>query len=406
MKKIIFILFLILIIILGGLFWLKKYRVDKCSDGICQRWEQKRGNCSIDCKKEEFPIKPIVSKESNIKKFSVLFNSGGRVFWVESEKLIYFDKKGRDGYVDVYVANEDGSNEKCLTCDKSGIYQENNGFPQVHPNNKYILFQSENTNLKKIPSFPKIQKFVGNPGVGINNDLWIMDKKAEKFWKLTNVSDLHGTLHPYFSEDGRKLVWSELREPISGVGNWVVKVGDFEIINDTPKLSNIKTIDILGEGLYETQTFTRDGKKVFVSFAPKGTYYYEMEEYLIDINTLESIKLTNNNAWDEQAKITVDGKIIYVSSEENSRPNVKGLQDVINTPPEIDFWIMDIDGSNKKRLTYFNDLNSIDYIKSDGGIGIGEFAINNDGKIVIGKMRKDRKDQIVKIEFNINSFMK
>jgi len=343
-----------------------------------------------ECKVEEYKVKNI----------TILRENGGRVSWLEEENLIVYDTTNADGYTDIFIMNDDGTNESCLTCNKEGIPQMNNGNPEFHPSGEYIIFQSEDPRLEKPDGLSQLVKYVGSPGVGINNNLWVMSSKGEKFWQLTHVKDLHGALHPHFSKDGTKLVWSELIEPIKGIGQWEIKIADFNISNGFPELKNIQSIKPLNLQLFELDDFTLDNTKLLFSGSPQGKYYYDMEKYIYNLENGQTTKLTNNNEWDEQAHfINNDLQFVWVSSADNPQTKPEDLMGTIKNPPLLDYWIMNSDGTSLKRLTGFNDPNSENYIESDGGIGLGDFVVSENGKTIIGKIRIDRKDKLVRIEF-------
>ena len=371
---------------------------DKCGDGVCQREEERKGGCPEDC--ELTPIVPPVGESLKVKSISILRESGGRVSWLEEEKLIVYDQINRDGYTDIFVINDDGTNERCLTCNKEAVPQMNNGNPEFHTTGKFILFQSEDPDLERPIGPSRLIEYVGSPGVGINNNIWLMNSEGTKFWQLTHVKDLHGALHPHFSRDGTKLVWSELTEPVIGIGQWEIKIADFMISHGIPTLKNIQSIKPLNLQLFELDDFTRDNKKILFSGSPQGGYYYDLEKYIYDIESGQTSRLTNNKEWDEQAHfINNDSQFVWVSSIDNPQPKPDNLMGTIKNPPLLDYWIMNSDGTGLKRITGFNDPTSEDYITSKGGIGLGDFVISEDGKTIIGKMRQDRKDAIVRIEF-------
>src|SRR5688500_16297500 len=58
---------------------------------------------------------------------------GGRVDWSHAgDDRIAFDRKGDDGYFDVYTMNPDGSAELCLTCEHPALPHRNQGQPAWH----------------------------------------------------------------------------------------------------------------------------------------------------------------------------------------------------------------------------------------------------------------------------------
>jgi hypothetical protein len=97
-----------------------------CGDGICQISEQRNGRCPKDCARVVATKKSVtvVAKPAfKIKKITILKNYGKDVDWSAQLDKIITPKIGDDGYYDVMVMNSDGSNEQCLTCDKTDIPQ-------------------------------------------------------------------------------------------------------------------------------------------------------------------------------------------------------------------------------------------------------------------------------------------
>lgn len=326
-------------------------------------------------------------------KVTQLIKQGERVSWLEDKNIISYDKIGSDNFFDVFILRNN-----CLTCNKQG-FEKNNGNPEIHSSGKYIVFQAENPSLAGIPG--PLSKFVGSPGVGINNNIWIMKIDGSQFWQLTDVKNKYGTLHPHFSKDGTKLAWSQMTSEFSDkTGNWEIKIVDFDISSGIPEIKNIQTMRPSNLKLYEIDDFTKDNKQILFSGIPQGGFFYDMEKYIYNLETGKTIKLTNNKEWDEQAHfINDDNQIVWVSSTDNPQTKANNVGEVIENPPLLDYWIMNSDGTGKERLTGFNDINSKDYIESEGGIGLGDFVISENGKTIYGKMRKDRIDNLMKMKF-------
>lgn len=344
-------------------------------------------------------------EHSTVETIELLQDPGGRVSWLHSGNVIAFDKKGKDRRFDVYVMQLDGSHVQCLTCDTQ-VPQLNNGNPVWHPSGSYIVFQAQDPALQ-VPSTP-LADFFTTPGIGINNNLWIMTADGSTCWQLTHVKDRHGTLHPQFSPDGKKLLWSEVTNPSGKTYLWAVKLADFTVEGGEPRLTNVQTLQPLDLQLYETHGFSPDGTKILFSGVEKGEYYYDMEICLFDMVNGETVRLTDNDEWDEHAHFTPDGKsIIWVSSE--GIPQVKGdsWEDTLTSPPRLDYWIMNADGSNKRRLTWFNDndSNTPAFMSAEDGICFGDFDIGPDGKTIVAKVQLGEEGEIiVLITFNVDAF--
>ena len=345
---------------------------------------------------ERIPEGRSTRTDSAVINVTVLQAEGGRVSWLHHEGLIAFDKKGDDQYGDVYIMSLDGSGGECLTCNNS-VPQLHNGNPQWHPSGEYIVFQSQDPDLKGLPPGP-MGDYVASPGVGINNNVWVMRADGLKFWQLTHVTDRQGVLHPHFSPDGTKLLWSELIGP-----HMVIKLADFILENGEVRLTNIQILQPEGLQMFETHGFSPDGTKILFSGAEQEGHYYDMDIYVMDLATEVTVQLTDNNEWDEHAHFTPDGQfIIWVSSEGIPQKRGDSLEDAMDNPPKLEYWIMNADGSGKRRFSRFNDPEAPEYIDIDGGIGLGDFDMGPDGKTMVAKMRRGLKEEItVLIEFNL-----
>lgn len=324
----------------------------------------------------------------------VLSEHGGRVSWSHVLDLIAFDRTGWDGFTDIYVMRADGWVVASLTRGRDGTPQGHNGNPEWHPSGELIVFQAQDAGLE-LPPYPDgLDHFVAGPGVGVNNNIWLVSADGSRFWQVTAVEALHGTLHPHFSPDGSKLMWSEMIVPVTDpaagrMGEWVIRLADFVLVDGEPTVSNLRTLRPGGQQLYETQEFSPDGNMILFSAAPYGGYYYDLENYLVDVDDGHVIQLTANDEWDEQAHFTADAEhIVWVSSEGAPQLRARSLAELIDNPPKLDFWIMATNGSDQRRLTGFNDPNSPDHIEIEGGVGLGDFDFGPDGRTLVAKMRR------------------
>lgn len=221
-----------------------------------------------------------------------------------------------------------------------------------------------------------------NPGSGWLNNLWLMDANGQRFYQLTKVGHQGGVLHPHFSHDGKKLLWAErLGKGEEIFGEWALKVADFITSGDVPHLEDIKTYQPALEKhrFYESHGFSLDGSKIIFSGNPEaGQKEYGFDIYVFDLTSQKVVKITDTpNEWDEHAILSPDGKkIVWMSSQGIENPHFSKVK--------TDFWIMNSDGSNKQRLTYFNDPYAPEYMPIAGGVVAADSSFSPDGK----KIRK------------------
>ncbi len=332
-----------------------------------------------------------------------LMDRAGRADWAADPKgRIAFDSREPDGYYDVFVAEADGSNRVCLTCDRNGeVPQKHNGNPAWHPSGRFLVFQAEKNEHP-------VDSRASSPGAGLWCDLWLVTDNGKNFYQLTDLPvDLaQGVLHPHFSHDGKKLLWAErirgLRQA-ENFGEWAIKVADFSF-DDKPKLNNIRTYQPGARRMwYETHGFSQDDQLILFS----GDIQEGQSIEYMDVCTLElaSGKLTNltssTKSWDEHAHFSPDGaKIIWMSSQGlPGRGPIPWAQYMTWLSTEL--WIMNADGSDKRQITHFNDSAHPMYVGGRAIVGDGDFS--RDGKkyaVLVNIMKPGSwKERIALIEF-------
>jgi uncharacterized protein (TIGR03437 family) len=307
--------------------------------------------------------------------------SGGRVSWSRVLNLIAYDRVSPDGYYDIHTMNPDGSNDQCLTCGRSDLPPGHKGDPDFDFSGKWIIFQVEK------PGTSSLFDTLASPGSGLFNDVWIMDVAGTQFYQLTDVpSKNSGVLHPHFSHSGNQITWAQMLSPDPlPLGTWEVQIADLVFTGGVPSLKNIQSYQPGGNpGFYETHGFSADDQSVYFSGNPDpGQEWYGLDIYRFTPSTQALVNLTNTpNDWDEHADLSPDGtKILWGSST--------GIQ-IVSGSSKLDYWIMDADGSNKRRLTWFNEPSFPEYQTSpvapatsawspDGTQFLGYIVTNNSG---------------------------
>jgi Tol biopolymer transport system component len=303
---------------------------------------------------------------------------GGRVDWCDKKNLLVVDLGGtKDLYTQIWTMDLNGKNQTCLTTNRSVFLEKHNGNPAWHPSGDYIVFQAQNPKIGKLFAGSWLHKVITSPGAGVQNDIWIMRADASLAWKVTEVTGDGGVLHPHFSPDGSKLIWAEMTKPTPGpTGTWVMKMGDF-----TPEknsiISNITTLTPGDFLWYETHSFSPDNASFLFTGMRAGGDARDFDIYRYDLQTKKVTQLTDPSLkhWDEHAHFTPDGKqIIWMSSmDQGQKPS-----EINQFKVKIDYWIMNADGSNKKRLTFFNTPDKEERILA------ADFTITADGKYLIG----------------------
>jgi hypothetical protein len=197
-----------------------------------------------------------------------------------------------------------------------------------------------------------------SPGVGFDNDLWLLSPNGTLASQLTHLAVRQGVLHPHFAHHSNLLLWSELESV--GPQKWVMKLAKFAVGDNGPELSDIQTLDPLGNAFYETHCFSPDDRSILFSTTKEPGDYRHMNIVRMDLATGRTEMLTDPalEQWNEHAQVSPDGsRIVWISSAGIDQDLSKANKGVIKT----DYWMMNADGSNKHRLTYFNEPGAPEY---------------------------------------------
>ena len=308
---------------------------------------------------------------------TLVAGNGGRVDWGVNN-LIAFDRQGDDGWFDVWTMKPDGSSQQCITCGAS-FPKLHNGNPAWHPSGEYIVFQSLDDKIKVPWLWGKLYRLYTGPGAGVNNNIWIALSDGRRAWQMTDLGKGKGVLHPHFSHDGKTLIWAEMTDTKPApIGTWIIKKAAFGESNGAPALSHIETLKPGNLQFYETHSFTPDDAAIVFTGLAFNAKNNGFDIYKYDLATAEPTRLTDPKllAWDEHAQVSPDGtKILWMSSMDIT-PNPKG------SFMKTDYWLMNADGTDKHRVTRFNDKAAPEYLS--GHIVCADSSWSPDGKKFIG----------------------
>ena len=284
------------------------------------------------------------------------------VSWDKSgSNRIAYSAKGSDGYYDVHLANPDGSSDTCLTCNSPLLPNKHIAAPDWDPTGKWLLITVEKPGHEE-------GSFAALPGLGSYTDIWLINDnctKAFKIVELPNDKD-HGVIMPHFSHDGKQIEWTNRKKRASVFshgrlfGFWTINIADFAFSEQgIPVVSNIKIIEPAGSDFYECYGYSPDDKRLIFCSNMHQKSTWDEHIYTMDINGDNITRLTTND-YNEHAFYTPDGsKIAWMTNT--------------GTKKGTDWWIMNADGSDKQRLTWFNDKASPQYAGQPVWCGMGSF---------------------------------
>jgi Tol biopolymer transport system component len=196
---------------------------------------------------------------------------GGRVAWSADGAKLAWDAKNPFGpCYEVYTSNVDGTGVKCATCAIAAL-PNTKGQPAFHPNGRHLVFQGE-----KAAHSGTACGYATHPGVGGYSDLWVVDLQSGASYPIVAVANAPGigTLHPHFSRDGKKVLWSEMYAgssltPGYEAARWKLMIADVTFdASGTLLVSNptqLLPTSTSGEGFIESHGFSPDGSKVIFS---------------------------------------------------------------------------------------------------------------------------------------------
>jgi len=302
---------------------------------------------------------------------------------------IAFDMRVTDfGNTDVYVMNPDGSGVQKITDNTPGLRHK--GQPSWYPDGQYLIFTAEQDGYDR----NSLTGYVEQPGLGRNNNVWIMRADGSAYWKMTEVQENGSYIRASFSHDGTKVMWNEeysMEMDPAGCSwkgeeptypgwegcHFRIVWGDFELVDGVPQVTNVHEIEFFDEEgwaqnhtgdngliILEAQGFSRDDQRIVFSACDPYEVWQETgnysclpggDLYTTDLEGTELVRLTDSvPGHEENAEYSPDGtRIIYTRT-----PEQVGIQ------PE--WYVMRADGSDYPgaQVTFFADPDNPDYIEN------------------------------------------
>jgi Tol biopolymer transport system component len=316
-----------------------------------------------------------------VEEIRLLMKGVGRVAWSAQGDRLAYDKLGPEGRYHLYTADPRTLIERCLTCEPYELKKKNSLNPTWHPSGEFLVFQVQ-SNSKKLKLTPVE---LATAERGLYSELYAIRTDGKDFWQLTRgAEDGAAIIDPHFSHEGTRLLWGErVRSRVGRWGTWEIKVGEVRTRRGIMRLSSVSSYEPGPQKLFlAPSAFTPDDKgALFAGNREPGQNENGMDVYRFQFEGGRVERLTHTRrAWDEQARYSPRGDKIVWSAAAEIR--LRRSDETDGLPPEQlrDLWIMNEDGSEKERLTYFNHPNSAESI---GNAIVDNFTWNPAGDEII-----------------------
>lgn len=300
----------------------------------------------------------------------------------ESTQSIAYNKPNGSGVYEIFISNVDGTGEVRLT-HPSWSTNRHQWAEEWDPTGQFLFCYIEKQDYAPESGHTRIPEDA-IPGYGAYTDLWIITRDGSQTWQMTNLPNTydHGIIHGAISNDGSMFAWTEriqapvFLDPNLGAGAYVFRVADVTY-SPTPVFSNIRTFQpggVLAGG--EVESISPDKSDILVYSSFESGNMIATPIYRIDIASGTTTKLTSES-FAQSPTYTPNGQqIVYMTGHQC---------DIF--PGQLqgaDWWVMDADGSNKRRLTFMNKKN---HPQSDNSYRLaGSLSFVNDSTFLGGIM--------------------
>jgi len=274
--------------------------------------------------------------------------SDGRIGakWNAATQTIAFGRPQPDGHYHAFIADAVGADERRVAF--AAWRDDRHQFPAAwHPAGELLAMLVEQNEHER-SSVDAI------PGYGAYTDYWIVTRDGSRAWKIHALPDGydHAITHAAFSPDGSKFGWTErVKAPRLWdfnlfAGGYVFKVADF-VLRPEPHLENVRTIQPgnVDQG-GELESIAADNRTIAFYSTHVSKNLFASRIYTMDIES-GVVKELTTESFAQAPTFTPDGKSIVYMTGAGADIFAWQLQGA-------DWWIMNVDGSDKRRLTFMN----------------------------------------------------
>ncbi|MBS1651591.1 MAG: hypothetical protein JSU07_06225 [Bacteroidetes bacterium] len=297
-------------------------------------------------------FKLLLSQDATI---TVWKDSAIGAIWNKATSTVAYNKADKNGNFKIYLSDSLGKNEAPLTFSawKNDRHQ---WVEEWYPSGKYLFCYIEKEEYVKEKGH-KRKQVDATPGYGAYTDLWLVSRDGKQAWQLTNLPNNYnsGIIHSAISSNGKLFGWSErIKAPNFfdmnlAAGAYVFKIAEIEL-DSVPHFSNIKTYQPGNKlALNELEGISNDNTTIsfYSSFETKNIFKTPI--YTLNMLNGSITKLTNESFAQAPTYTPNGNKFIYMTGFEC---------DIFPFQLQgADWWIMNTNGFDKKRLTYMNKKN-------------------------------------------------
>ncbi len=278
------------------------------------------------------------------------------VIYNNSTNSVAYGKADAKGFFKIFISDTDGNNERQVSY-KDWPDNRQQWPEEWDPTGQFLFCYVEKSEIVNEKEHSRIKEDA-LPGYGAYMDIWLLKRDGSAAWKLTDLPNNyeHGIIHGAISNDGKLFAWTQrVKSPDIMNTNLFAGAYDFKVADvnydPDPSFTNIRTFrpgNVLAGG--EVESIAPDNSNILVYSTFESRSIFATPVYKIDLQTGITTKLTSES-FSQCPTYTPDGsKIVYMSGK-----------DAHTFPFQLqgsDWWIMDSDGSNKRRLTFMNAKNN------------------------------------------------
>ena len=332
-------------------------------------------------------VTPLVSMNSK-DAFRTLPKVIESLEWSPDGKSLLVDTQGVNQFFSIAIMSALGEKTSVRQLSNSrdtGNTRLNNSNPCFHKDGKHYVFIGQDLNSREYAR--------SLPGIGLFSNVCLAKVNSPNYWNLTNYVSSYklakGAVMPRFSKNGQILCWTVCASDAEDRNFWgrrSIAVAKFAFVNETPELSDIKNYSPSRNRhpFYETYGFSPDGKSLlFASNLDENQQWFTMDICSLNLQNGQVTKLTDTQgAWHRFAAFSPNGKkIIYTSSESFSVPFLGNDAQKWKNELFSELWIMNSNGSEKRKLSGFNDPGNPYFAKTKAYIGMVAWHPTDPNKI-------------------------